>query len=210
MPPLIFDVGLFDGVVGPPSEADVEASEEIMLLALHFLAKIDSSLLKRYPNLPRLYNSGLPYHHDWGVELWWSILRALQVGHADCKVVLAILLSEKWARAHIPWSGLAIDPPPCYDTPVGPTVEPSTNEDPGYIEDPSRVLGHGWELGYATTNRRPATAEFQAQLAELLGHPSRSAIGTLIPPRSEAGQFFAGAVRVLRARREPRAFRRAV
>jgi hypothetical protein len=231
MPPLIFDIGLFEGVSGPPMEADVEESEEIMLLALHFLGKINESLRRRYPHLPRLYNAGLPYHHDWGKEWWWSILRAIQVGHADCKVVVAALLAEKWERGidsrpfitsrmlegqhagtrmyhyrcHNPWSSLSIDAPPFYDSPVGPTCEPSPNPDaPGWIEDPSRILGHGWEIAYATTNRKPATPEFYERLTQLLGYESRPVLGTLIPPPEFAGEFLAGTL----ARRPPDYLRR--
>lgn len=223
MPPLIFDIGLFDPLIPGTrtSEDEVLVSEEIMLLATHFLGKINQLFYRLYPQLPHIYLAGLPYHHDWGREWFWSLVRALKVGHADCKVWLAWLLACKWAvgidarpfitsrmlegrhqgtrmyhyRVHCPWSSLAIDTPPFLDTPAGPTVEPSPNPDePGIIEDPSRVLGHGWELGYATTNRKPRTPEFRERLTELLGRPPRDVFGTLVPPPEHAHEVLAGAL----------------
>ncbi len=70
-----------------------------------------------------------------------------------------------------PRETIFIDPPPYVFTPAGPTLYPakvqradgSVGDLDGYlIEDPSRILGMGWEPEYALSNKRPASAQFEA------------------------------------------------
>ena len=70
-----------------------------------------------------------------------------------------------------PADSIFIDPPPFVFSPAGPTLYPAKIQRdahtivdmPGWlIEDPSRVLGMGWENEYAGSNHRPASPEFEA------------------------------------------------
>ena len=77
-----------------------------------------------------------------------------------------------------PASSLDISPPPMLETPAGLTLYPAKQqkwngdieEMPGwFIEDPSRVLGMGWEQVYAGSNHMPASDQFRGWYPDATG-----------------------------------------
>lgn len=178
------------------TESDDAASREGMLAAVYFLAQLDKLYKQRNPGFPRIYNAGVVYHHDWGVEKWYEASVALRLGYGDCKVFCAWRCCDLWelgvdARPHMSWreidrgpykgtmmhhyrvwipdAQLAIDPAPIAVTPVGPVMEYDPETPGGMVEDPSRLLGLNWEAAYSTTNRKPDTASFRVRLARMMG-----------------------------------------
>ncbi len=204
IPPLEFYTSFFTG----QGDAHDAASREGMLIAVHFLAKLDQSWARYHPGLPKLYDAGVTYHHDWGVEKWFDWNNALKFGYGDCKVFTAERCAELWdqgidARPYLSWgtiadgphagvimnhyrvsrpiASLGVDPPPYLHTPAGPTVEQDPDDPSLVIEDPSRVLGLHWEAAFATTNRYPSSPEFRRQLTRLLGGANPGQVSDLFP-----------------------------
>lgn len=201
MPPLIFQSYLFEGALGPNlTQADRERSRLVLLGALTFLTAIDKLWLAQYPTTKKLYSSGVRYHHDNGVENWFDIPTSAQEGYGDCKVFCAWRCAElqkqgikaapfitwrqlpdgNWMYHCLVWrprGSIMKDPPPFLEVPgkkggFDTTLWPSTLPgDTGYIEDPSRVLGMTCEEFFATTNQKPSSAAFQAQLAVYMDRP---------------------------------------
>jgi hypothetical protein len=200
MPPLEMYVNLFGGPFSAATQADRDRSERGLLKALLFLSDLDYDYLSDYQNCPSIFDAGVRYHHDDGVEKWYGIQESIARQYGDCKVFCAWLMAclhhlGVKALPHIKWrktaeGGLMFH---CLvaipfdqldtlsilinliDTPKGPVVFQS--EIPGdnsWIVDPSLALGMGWEEAFRTTNMRPATSEYAGQLAKILGQPSRT------------------------------------
>jgi hypothetical protein len=196
MPPIQLMTYAFRSGFGPElSQADRDRSRRMLLAILNTLAAIDKEWLTQYPKTPKLYNSGVRYHHDDGVEYWYDIPTSIEKGYGDCKVFCGWRVAELrrqgvkaapfitwrqlpnggWMYHCLVWrphATMMIDPPPFLKVPSGDVLRPSSVPgDTGYIEDPSRALGMGWEAEFATTNQRPATPEFKKRLAEIMGRP---------------------------------------
>lgn len=114
-------------------------SRDVLDAMLELLFKIDIMYLRRHPNTPWLYHSGVKYQEEpIGQEEWQDIPTTLRLGMADCEDLAAWRAAEMVVRQNINAKPVFIE---------------QRRKDGGYlyhivvlkpdrtIEDPSRVLG---------------------------------------------------------------------
>lgn len=123
----------------PPAE-----SQAYLQLLLHALANLDAAFLRFNPDTPPLYRSGVRYHREpRGYEQWLQIPCVLAQRWGDCEDLAA------WRVAELRKDG--IDAWPCFQwrklqtALVYHIVVCLPN---GLVEDPSRILGMGWDEGW--------------------------------------------------------------
>jgi len=113
---------------------DVPASKATLTAALKGLTAVDVVLLRRKPNCPKLYASGVRYRAEPpGRERWLTIPRVLRAGVGDCEDLAA------WRAAELQVAGVAAQ---AIVIRSGPRKFHAVVRWPdGRIEDPSKKLG---------------------------------------------------------------------
>lgn len=82
---------------------------DAMDIYLHTLYSLDCSYLRRFPNTPRLYQSGVRYQAEQqSAERWLEIPRVLARGHGDCEDLASWRAAEltvfEGIEAHPAWN----------------------------------------------------------------------------------------------------------
>ena len=116
-------------------------SHQILLSLLNALIALNRHYLRWHPDTPQLYRSGVRYRREpKGAEKWTTIPVILRKGHADCEDLVG------WRVSELNHWGIAARPSFTWRT-IGNTRTyhilvflPS-----GVTEDPSRILGMGWD-----------------------------------------------------------------
>jgi hypothetical protein len=128
---LELQTGAFRGGV-PQAE-----SHAILLRLLEMLVQLDLDYLRRHPQTPALYRSGVRYRREpKRVEQWRTIPLVIAAGHGDCEDLAA------WRVAELRAVGIAARP--CFRyRQLGKrrVYHIMVCLPDGTIEDPSRVLG---------------------------------------------------------------------
>ena len=121
---------------------DREESLEDLSAMLECLIKIDENYLRRRPQTPLLYQSGVRYREEpIGAEFWRDIPTCLHYLESDCEDLACWLVAEKRVRFGIPARPLIL---PQVRADTGRYVYHIvvwTPDVPGNIDDPSRRLG---------------------------------------------------------------------
>jgi hypothetical protein len=89
----VFHTGAFETL-------DREESEEVMLELINTLVRLDRAYLRRHSNTPRLYESGVRYQPETGVEELCTIPKIMQFGRSDCEDLAAWRVAELQERDH--------------------------------------------------------------------------------------------------------------
>jgi len=101
-------------------------------------------------------------------------------------------------RLRRPAASIGTNPPPMLFTPNGQTLEQAKNTMKNgqvvpmtgwLLEDPSMVLGMGWEAVYSRSNKRPASPEFKAWFEDATGLQWRPLIVGMDEVQTSAGQI---------------------
>lgn len=126
-------VGLFEGT------HDKAISDATLQVFLDALSEIDENYLRRHPETPRLYHSGILYQEEpSGVEDWQDVATCLRKQKADCDDLGPWLAAERRVRDHIASRPVATS----QRRKDGGTLYHILAERPdGRREDPSFVLG---------------------------------------------------------------------
>jgi len=188
---IVFVAKMFSAGIGVPvAEADRDRSRTALLLMLHTLTGLNKLWLGQYPDTRSVYDGGVRYigESHKPMEHWYDIKSILELGGADCKSLCAARCAElqkanvkarpfikwrqmedgRWMYHCVVWrpkGTLTVKPPPLVKTPTGLALYPSAvRGDTGLIEDPSRLLGMGWEEGFEGTNGQPKTMEFMKRV----------------------------------------------
>jgi len=119
-------------------EYDRDLGERAVLHLLDALVAIDEDYLRRHPEIPKLYASGVRYERQKGdQEDWHDIPTTISIGKSDCKVLAA------WRCAELRLQGIDAVPTLLRQpTKTGLYLYHIQVRYPnGYIEDPSVILG---------------------------------------------------------------------
>ena len=113
---------------------DVPASRATLTAALTGLTAVNVVLLRRNPNAPKLYASGVRYRQEpQGRENWLTIPKVLSRGFGDCEDLAA------WRAAELQRAGIRARVVVIRSGPK--TFHAVVRLPGGKIEDPSRKLG---------------------------------------------------------------------
>lgn len=94
--PIILDLAIFtsqdpSGIV---TDDEREAGQKSLLGFLHALAGHNAGWLANNPRTPGVYDAGISYYHDHGIEWWADYCRAFQRKKADCKVLASMRCAD--------------------------------------------------------------------------------------------------------------------
>jgi hypothetical protein len=154
MKPILFEVKLFR------DEADRARSQAALLKLMEALCEVNEGHLAQIA-YPPLYESGVRYQRERG-ERWRDIPTLLESGEGDCEDLAC------WRIAELRAAGQHAFPYVAFQKRNGTyryhalverfeDLDRRTGKFSGQsVEDPSRVLGMGWEAEYAERARRPA------------------------------------------------------
>ena len=126
---------------------DPQESIEVLAAMMNCLIEMNSIHLRRHPNTPLLYQSGVRYEEEpIGAEFWRDIPTVLRYGVADCEDLAGWLIAEKRVRFGIPATALIIPQlrQPTAARPEGSFlyhIAVATPDAPGGVDDPSKRLG---------------------------------------------------------------------
>jgi hypothetical protein len=116
-------------------------SQMYLQLLLHALVALDAAYLRFHPETPLIYRAGIRYHREpQGYEQWLQTPCILEQRWGDCEELAAWRVAELRVRGIDAW--------PCFHwrkfktSLVYHIVVCLPN---GVMEDPSRVLGMGWD-----------------------------------------------------------------
>ena len=138
-----------------------ELSEAALYIFLDALVRLDRLIMSKV-KVPPLYKSGVYYQEEPpGQENWQSALDLLKKGFGDCEDLAAYRVAELRRR------GIAARPYVKKPRLVGggrvlmyhiQVWRPGPPGGRPWIEDPSRILGMGWEQEYARSRSRRRNA----------------------------------------------------
>ena len=119
------------------------ASEKVLDMILELLVQIDILYLRLNPKTPKMYESGVRYHHDSIKDEWFSTCEALHERLADCKGLSAWLVAEYRVSGIDPGAKCCKKFAVIDDPTIGKLVlyHVMVQRSDGTIEDPSRKLG---------------------------------------------------------------------
>lgn len=131
------------------SPEDFKRSRDALLYILEALTRIDQDYLRAYPGTPALYATGAIYRRT-GPKEWFDVPTTIAEGWGDCKDFAcyraAELRNAGESRAR-PWLKHVVqdrgDGTPQYSFHV---VTARFSQGRAWLEDPSRVLGMGFDL----------------------------------------------------------------
>lgn len=114
-----------------------DQSKRYLECLLRCLTDINVLYLKKHPETPSLYSSGVRYVRDLpGQEDWQSIPEAIARRGADCKTLACWRAAELLVRGHRAYPQFF-----WRDRDNGATYHIQVQHLDGQIEDPSRILG---------------------------------------------------------------------
>lgn len=129
---IVFSADLFH------NESDRKRSEAILSILLAALVETNIDYLKRNPNTPALYRSGVRYEREPGTEIWKAIPKLYSDQRGDCEDLAAARAGELRVK------GIAAKPYLKYGRVGGLSLYHVQVQWPdGHIEDPSAILGMG-------------------------------------------------------------------
>ena len=112
---------------------------------LDYLVLVNRNFLRKYPNTPLLYKSGVRYEYETpGVEEWQDIPTTLLKGFGDCEDLACWRAAELIERYHVPAKPaftFARMPNGGYLYHIRVWVPNGGKDGAGVMEDPSRFLG---------------------------------------------------------------------
>ena len=121
---------------------DREESIEDLSAMLDCLIRIDENFLRRRPDVPLLYQSGVRYQEEpLGAEFWRDIPTTLRYGEGDCEDLACWLIAEKRTRFGIPARPLILPQLRRDNGRYLYHIAVWTPDVPGGVDDPSRRLG---------------------------------------------------------------------
>ncbi len=130
----------------------LQESQTYLQLLLHALVALDVAFLRFHPDTPPLYRTGVRYRRERrDQEQWLQIPRVLARKHGDCEDLASWRVAELRARH-------GIDAWPCFHfRKVGRALvyHIVVCHPDGTVEDPSRILGMGWDETFKTIQRLP-------------------------------------------------------
>jgi hypothetical protein len=122
-----------------------QLSGRVLDRMLPMLVGLNLDYLQEHPRVPMMYESGVRYRpEDAGEEVWLTIPWILLCLAADCEDLACWRVAELQLRgveARAVWSSRM--------TPQGELYHIRVMHPDGRIEDPSALLGMGWEQQYA-------------------------------------------------------------
>lgn len=147
------------------SKEDHEDSRYILLHLLEGLTRANEVYLRRHPDAPSLYKSGVTYQPEFGTEEWQDIPTTLARGFGDCEDLAAYRCAEirvrlginakphiRWRWVNNGWRFHALVQWPDIKDQYGNVIET------GRIEDPSRRTGMSKWSGYLSV--KPKSQQF--------------------------------------------------
>ena len=118
-----------------------EESHVYLQILLNALVKLDAAYLRFHPDAPKIYESGVRYHREPpGYEQWLQIPCILQQRWGDCEELAAWRVAELLREGEYAW--------PCFRWRRSKkvlTYHIVVCRQDGAIEDPSRIMGMGWD-----------------------------------------------------------------
>jgi hypothetical protein len=154
MKPILFEVKLFR------DEWDRGRSQTALLKLMEALCQLNEGHLAQM-QYPPLFEAGVRYRRERG-ERWRDIPTLLETGEGDCEDLAC------WRIAELRAAGMHAFPYIAFQRRNGAyryhalverfaALDPRTGKFSGQsVEDPSRVLGMGWEAEYAARAERSA------------------------------------------------------
>ncbi len=115
-----------------------ELSRTVVEILLEALFEIDCDWLRRHPEAPDLYSSGVRYLRE-PIELWMSIPVVLERGGGDCEDLACWRAAELEVRRGIHARARAQQNPARAGAPI--SFHILVRWPDGHFEDPSRQLG---------------------------------------------------------------------
>jgi hypothetical protein len=132
--------------------ASVHESQTYLQVLLHSLVVLDLAYLRFHPETPEIYRAGVRYHREpQGYEQWLTIPCVLDQRWGDCEDLAAWRVAELRLRGIDAW--------PCFHWRKFKTAlvyHIVVCRPDGVMEDPSRVLGMGWDEAWKAVLSYPA------------------------------------------------------